>query len=111
MVQKKQNDIIGKNPINRFIIRLLIIYTIQLIIKAFDQSFGGFFEFTLRGIVFSSFIILFWIISWYFIEWTNNILKEKKQLWRSLVIATVGYIVSFFSNFLYRFGDEHIFNT
>jgi len=51
-----------------FLHRVIIIYLIQLIIKAFDYSFGHFADFTTRGILFSIAFITFWIIVWYLSE-------------------------------------------
>lgn len=95
----------------KFLKRLVIIYLIHLIIKGFDATFGNFFEFTLRGIVFSLFFISFWLIVWYGSEIVNSKLNSNKTYLKLFINILMGYSAAFVTNTIYRWGDIHLFNN
>ncbi len=94
-----------------FLIRLGIIYLVQLMIKGFDYSFGHFLDFTFRGIIFSSSFIVFWMIIWYLAEWINEKIKYRGELIKLFINLIIGYAAGFLSNNIYRFGDIYLFDN
>ena len=96
---------------HKFIFRFFVIFSIHLMIKGFDQSFGPFFEFAFRGIVFSIFFNSFWIIVWYGADYLNKRIASLGQFERLIINLVYGYSASFLTNYLYKMGDVHLFNN
>ena len=94
-----------------FIIRIGIIYLVQLMIKGFDYSFGHFFDFTFRGVVFSTTFITFWLVVWYISEWINEKIKHKREVMKLLINLALAYASGFTFNNIYRSGDHHLFDN
>lgn len=97
-------------PIKKFLLRFTVIYAIHLMIKGFDLSFGGFFDFTYRGIIYSICFISFWIIVWYIAEFIFNKLKNKNQVIALIINMIVGYTASLTINSTYRWADTNLYN-
>ncbi|NPD45856.1 sensor histidine kinase [Lentimicrobium sp. S6] len=97
------------DKISNFVIRLFIVYMVQLMIKGFDYSFGHFFDFTFRGLVFSTTFITFWLLIWYLAEWVNDRIKHRGELVKLLINLMIGYSAGFVSNNIYRFIDVYFF--
>ena len=101
----------NNSNIKKFLTRLFVVYSIQLIIKAFDYSFGGFFDFTVRGFVFTIFLIIMWVGGWYFAEYLNKKITDLTQIYKLLINIVIGYSITFSSNMGYRLGDSHLFGN
>lgn len=95
----------------KFLTRFLVIYFIHIIIKGFDRTFGNYFDFTLRGILFSTFLILLWLIAWYVAERLNNIIAKLRENTRLLINAAFGYLIALITNIGYMFGDIYLFDN
>ena len=103
-----------------FLVKLTVIFLIHLIIKAGDYTFGNFFDFTRRGILFSTFFISYALIVWYVSETFNHYILKKyehpfdtNKVYRSLFFVIhfiYGFIASFILNYLYRQGDILLYN-
>lgn len=110
----------GSKSINIFLIRVSIIFSIHLIFKAGDYSFGDFFDFTNRGLLFSAFFISYWLLIWYVSAFFHKKIQTKqesslkrKQGFTSLLFMfhfAFGLFAAFFSNLLYRHGDSQFFD-
>lgn len=95
-----------------FLHRVMIIYLVQLVIKAFDHSFGHFADFTMRGILFSTFFISLWVIVWYIGEQINERSRNFHEIIRLFFNLIIGYIGGLITNLVYRnvdlkFYDNH----
>ena len=99
------------SKIPKFVIRISIVYAFQLLIKGFDYSFGGFFEYTFRGVLFSVFFISFWLGGWYLSESINKKITKFTQLIRLGINIVYGYGIAFLINHIYRTGDILIYNN
>ena len=99
------------SKIPKIVIRISIVYAFQLIIKAFDYSFGNFFEYTFRGVFFSVFFISFWLGSWYFAELINKKIAKLAQINRLGINIVIGYGIGFLTNHVYRTGDSLIYDN
>ena len=105
---------------NKFFVRLESIFIIHFIFKIGDQSFNVFSDFTLRGTVFSLYIVIYWLCVWYIAAFFHRkiIRKQKdsilnKKLFTFLLFSfhfTFGFIASFFANWFYRLGDIYFFD-
>ena len=100
-----------KFSINTFVIRLVIVYLVNLMIKGFDYSFGHFFDFTFRGILFSTSFILFWLLIWYGAEWINEKIKPRGEVLKLMINLLIGYSTGFIYNNIYSLGDIYLFNN
>lgn len=96
---------------HKLLFRAFIVFIIQLMIKGFDQTFGGFFDFTVRGFVLTGFIVPFWLLVWYVAEYINNKLNKIHQIWFTLLHIVFGFLCSFLTNLAYRNGDIYFFNN
>lgn len=94
-------------------IRLFVIYMINLMIKAFDQSFGGFLDFTFRGIVFSVFFIGFWLSVWYLADKLESWLRKHsfKGVIEILFHLVLSYAASIVFNMSYRVWDTYVYSN
>lgn len=99
----------------KFLVQFIVIFLIHLIIKAGDYTFGNFFDFTRRGILFSTFFISYALIIWNLSETFNHyfLKKYERQFDNNKVFNSLfflihfiyGFIASFILNYLYRQGD------
>ncbi|MBN2892256.1 MAG: histidine kinase [Bacteroidales bacterium] len=101
----------NRNKFNRLLIRFFIVFSFQLIIKAFDYSFSRLFEITYRGTVFSVFFISVWILGWYFAEFVNKKIERRLQWVKIIYNVFIGYIIGLISVVGYRFGDVYLFDN
>lgn len=94
-------------------IRLFVIYMINLMIKAFDLSFGGFLDFTFRGIVFSVFFMGFWLSVWYLADKLESWLRRHsfKGVIEILFHLVLSYTASLSFNMSYRIWDTYFYNN
>ncbi|MEA3450574.1 MAG: hypothetical protein U9Q83_01575, partial [Bacteroidota bacterium] len=65
-----------------FLTRIVFIFSLQLIIKAFDTSFGKFSDFTVRGLFFTVFLMILWTGGWYFAEYVNKKITDFKRIYK-----------------------------
>jgi len=93
----------------RFILRFLVVYSIQLVIKGFDHSFGNFLDVTIRGQVIGWTFIFLWMLAWYGSEFLYHKLVHFKSLYKLLVFILFGALVAFISNIVYKYSDIHLF--
>jgi two-component system, LytTR family, sensor kinase len=111
MVYRKRvfemNRIIPK----KFLLRALVVYIIQLIIKGFDLSFGRFFDITWRGFLFTLFFMSFWIAVWYISDYLNKKRSHLPRIFRIIFNLCFGYTAAFIANSLYRYGDTRFFHN
>jgi two-component system LytT family sensor kinase len=91
-----------------FLTRLIIIYLIHLMIKAFDYSFGHFLEFTARGLFFSIGFVSIWLAIWYLAEWVNEKIRGWTEILRLVVNLFIGFSAGLLTNMSYRYSDIHI---
>ncbi len=96
--------------VSRFLTRLGIVYLLHLVIKGFDYSFGGFADFTHRGIVISAHIISLWLSFWYLSEYLNKKITKKSQLVKISMNLMFGFLLGVFTNTGYRFIDVTVYN-
>ncbi len=94
-----------------FLTRVLVIYTIHLLFKGFDRTFGVFLEFTIRGITFSVFFISLWVSAWYLAEWINKRISDYKQIIKLLINILFGFSIALITNSVYCLGDTHLFDN
>ncbi len=96
---------------HKFLTRLVVVYFIHLFFKGFDYTFGHFLDFTIRGIIFSTFFISLWIAAWYVAENMNNKMSGLKLIYRLLINAFFGYLVALVANAGYLYGDTYLFGN
>ncbi len=96
---------------NKFLLRLLVVYIIQLMIKGFDLTFGQFKNITFRGQVIGWFFIIMWITAWYLSEILNKSLKNMKLAYKLVIHLIFGYSVALLTNIGYKFVDILFFNN
>ena len=96
---------------NKLLLRLVVLFAIQLMIKGFDFSFGGVFSITWRGLVFTFFFTFFWLLVWYGAEVLNNKIQSLKQIPRLILNLCYGFGFSVLTNVFYRLGDVHLFGN
>lgn len=101
----------NKSPKFSFALRLVVVYLLQLLIKAFDYSFGGVFPLTLRGMVFSITFISYWICIWYIAEYIQNKIKNLGSISIILINILIGASAGLTSNLIYMWGDTYIFGN
>jgi two-component system, LytTR family, sensor kinase len=99
--------------INKIWIRLFVIYSICLMIKAFDLSFGGFFDITFRGLTFTTFFLGYWLLVWFVADklefWFQRV-KQNGILQVSLhLLLSYSFSVSF--NMIYRIWDTKFYHN
>jgi len=94
-----------------FLTRVLVIYSIHIFFKGFDRTFGGFFDFTIRGIAFSVFFISFWVSAWYLAEWINKKISDYTQIFKLLINTLFGFSIALSTNSVYRLGDSYLFGN
>ncbi|WP_281613572.1 histidine kinase [Flammeovirga sp. SubArs3] len=99
------------SPLQKFFIRLLIVFLIQLTIKGFDRSFSGFFPLNERAAVFTVVFTSFWLFCWYIISYLNKRIypgETRIQIGLNILYSlTIGLI----SNNIYMWGDATIYNN
>ncbi|MCD4682625.1 MAG: sensor histidine kinase [Bacteroidales bacterium] len=109
-----------RKNINKFFVRLLFIFFINFIVKIGDQSINVFSDITLRGIVYTSYFIIYWLCIWYVAEFLNSKIQKRqesssgsKKFHTFLLFSfhfAYGMLVSFLANLFFRFGDIHVFH-
>jgi len=110
------------NPknINKFLVRLLFIFFINFIVKIGDQSISVFSGITMRGIVYTSYFIIYWLCIWYIAEFLNSKIQKRQEsttgpkkfytLLLFLFHFAFGMLVSFLAGLFFRLGDIHMFH-
>ncbi len=110
----KTKDIHLKNKkLKIFLSRLLLIYGLHLIIKWGDETFHHFFDFTLRGIYFSTFVIILWMTCIYLLDYLKKkwfVSRKQPYTYLGFCIA-YGYIFALITNIVYRYVDTNYFET
>ncbi|MBB6459417.1 sensor histidine kinase [Flammeovirga kamogawensis] len=101
----------NRSPKYQFLLRLTIVYLIQLFIKAFDHSFGGVFPLTIRGASFTIIFTSYWLLCWYFAEFIQKKVATFKTPFEIIVHFLNGFFVGISSNIIYMLGDTYIFNN
>ncbi len=106
--------------LNIFFIRLTFIFLIHFVFKIGDQSFNFFSEFTFRGIIFSTFFIVYWLCIWYLASYLNKKIQRRqdysinhKKLYTFFLFSfnfVFGFFASLLANHLYRIGDIAFFD-
>ena len=109
-----------QKQIHTFFIRLMFVFFIHFIFKIGDQSFNAFSDFTVRGFVFSTSFIAYWLCIWYIasffhkkIQKRQDLTVKNKKLYTFLLFflhLMFGLLFSFTANYLYRVGDIYFFN-
>ncbi|MBD0403774.1 sensor histidine kinase [Flammeovirga sp. EKP202] len=94
-----------------FALRLIVVYLLQLFIKAFDYSFGGVFPLTFRGMIFTFTFVSYWLTIWYVSE---HIQKKISPL-NTLSIVTINVLIGIYcglsSTVIYMLGDTYLFQN
>jgi hypothetical protein len=96
---------------HRFFFRFLVVYLLHLIIKGFDATFGGFLDFTIRGIVLGAYFIPLWLLLWYLFEAVNKRIAHLRLFNRILVNTIFAFITGLITDFGYRTLDIKIFHN
>ena len=100
----------GKQTL-RFFLRFLVVFSIQLMIKGFDYSFGGFFDITFRGQIIGWTFVLLWMLIWYVSEFLYHKLTNLRSLYKLPIFVILGAISSFISNIIYKYSDIYLFQN
>ncbi len=100
----------GKQTL-RFILRFLVVLVIQLAIKGFDDTFGGFLNITFRGQVIGWTFVVLWMLTWYGSEFLYRRLTNINFLYKLPVFVVFGLIASFISNITYKYSDIYFFQN
>jgi hypothetical protein len=111
MVRQKQYVVIEWLSKHKFIFRFLVIYLLHLIIKGFDATFGGFMDFTTRGIVISIYFISIWLVLWYLFGAINKKISQLNLANRIFVNVVLGFIAGLLTDIGYRTIDINIFQN
>lgn len=98
--------------INKIWLRLFIIYSVCLLIKAFDRSFGGLFDITFRGLIFTSFFLVFWLMVWHIADrlelWFRK--GKLKGILQVILHLMLSYSFSVLFNMIYRIWDTGFYD-
>ncbi|KXX70115.1 sensor histidine kinase [Flammeovirga sp. SJP92] len=94
-----------------FILRLTVVYLLQLFIKAFDYSFGGVFPLTFRGMVFTFTFVGYWLLIWYVSEYIQKKLSHFSNSSIIFINVIIGIFTGVSSTVLYMLGDTYLFNN
>lgn len=77
-----------------------------------DETFHNFFDFTFRGILFSTFVISLWMFALYLLDYIVENFNVKKNIGGFIgFLLCYGYFFSMASNFGYRFVDTQYLHT
>lgn len=95
----------------KFLYRTLVLYFLSLVIKGFDQSFGGITDFTFRGQLFSIYFTLFWLCIWYFSILIDEGIMHYRAAPRYFIHFALAFTASFIFNWGYRFADDIFYNN
>lgn len=95
----------------KFLLRLLVAYSIMLIIKGFDHSFGHIAHITWRGQYFSLLFLLIWMATWYLAEAMHTRSRHLKQAFKLGIHLAIGYTSGFATNMAYKYSDIYLFNN
>lgn len=105
---------------NKFILRFLIIFFVNLIFVAGDSSMEM-WDFSGRRILFSFFFIGYWMIVWFIAEYFTNVIHKKqasssnkKTIYNYLLFFinfVFALIAGFGFNLIYRITDIHYFHN
>lgn len=109
-----------RKNINKFFVRLIFIFFINLIVKIGDQSIHVFSDITLRGIAYTTYFIVYWLCIWYVAEFLNLKIQRRhesssgpKKFYTLLLFLfhfAFGMLVSFLAGLFFRLGDIHVFH-
>lgn len=101
------------SEIKKIWLRVLVVYTINLVIKAFDTTFGGFFDFTSRGTLFSIFFLSYWLGIWYIIDYAQTLFlnKIRKKYIHIGFHILFSYSSSLIFNILYMYLDINFYEN
>ncbi|AZQ61068.1 hypothetical protein EI427_02195 [Flammeovirga pectinis] len=101
----------NRSPKYQFLLRLTIVFLIQLLIKAFDYSFGGVFPLTVRGATFTIVFTSYWLLCWYMAEFIQKKVATFKSPFEIITHLLFGFFVGVSSNIIYMLGDTYIFDN
>jgi two-component system, LytTR family, sensor kinase len=111
MVREQKIPVMEWMVKHKFVFRFLVVYLLHLIIKGFDATFGGFLEFTTRGITLSVYFLSFWIALWYLFDAINKRLDHLNLLNRVLLNVLFAFIAGFITDLGYRTIDVQLFHN
>lgn len=96
-----------------FLLRLLLVYSLHLIVKWGDETFHGFFDFTWRGIYFSIFFVGLWVSALYLFDWIKQkwFTPRRSTLVYLFAHLCYAYVFAFLTNAVYLLADSHIYNN
>ena len=99
----------------KFLIRLLIVFVVNVIIIFGDYSLT-FFDNSARTLFFSLYFVSYWMLIWYFSAYINQkikLLKDRAVYPYSIFVFNFifGVIVAFFANYFYRTGDLLLYHN
>ncbi|MFB6317450.1 sensor histidine kinase [Saccharicrinis sp. FJH54] len=99
--------------INKIWLRLFIIYSVCLLIKAFDLTFGGFFDITFRGLTFTIFFLGYWYLVWHLADRIENTFQRGNMngFVQIVLHLTYGYFASIVFNMSYRIWDTAFYGN
>lgn len=83
----------------------------QLMIKGFDYSFGGFLDITLRGFFFTLLFLTVWFPIWLVSDKINRIISSLPEMLQFFIHAIIGFMGGFLFNYLYRTGDVKFYDN
>ncbi len=95
----------------RFFLRFGVVFCIQLTIKGFDYSFGGFLDITFRGQIIGWTFVVLWMLIWYGSEFLYHKLSNLRSLYKVPIFVILGAIASFVSNIIYKYNDIYLFQN
>ncbi len=107
--------------LNKFWVRLSVVFLIHTLLKSFDLSFpNGPFGLSWRSLCFSLYFISYGICFWYVAERFEQFLRKKikkpeNNRWQAILYvlahAAFAFVAMCLLNYLYRLGDFRIFNN
>jgi two-component system, LytTR family, sensor kinase len=97
--------------VKKLFYRVLVVYFVHLIFKGFDFSFGAIADITFRGQIYTTFFMLYWLTIWYLAMEINKKILQLKTSLRYFVHLFYAYVASSIFNWIYRFGDDYIYNN
>ncbi|MCG8306633.1 MAG: histidine kinase [Cytophagales bacterium] len=96
---------------NKYFNRFVILFLLQLMIKGFDYTFGGFLDVTMRGTYFTLLFLSIWFPIWWISDLINKKVAALPELIQLCIHVIIGFAGGFLFNHLYRTGDLMFYNN
>ncbi|PWJ42299.1 sensor histidine kinase [Sediminitomix flava] len=99
---------IFKSP---FLVRLVVVFLLHLIVKGFDETFEIGTELTLRGILYSTYAISYWMVVWYVVEFLNRQFKIKNLTSKAFMNWGMALFFGAIYDRIYYYADTYFYQN